>query len=371
MTQDRIGPIDGLRGIAALAVALMHYQAWFIGPERLAFWGNIPTQLFFILSGYILTVKYEDGLRSGALSAWSFVVLRVSRLWPLHMFALLLLIASEWLFWDHYGRFHVLGPNDTAYAFALNVLMIHDWGLYAPPNFNIPSWSISSELAVNLLWMVALMFGRWRLALALSVVALSTALMLSVFPTLNFNAFATVYGIAQGILRTVLGFSIGCMIAWRIRRRGPAMPTILSGAAQIALLACLIFYTPLERFGVDWLLSLILLPAITLIALNPATVTARLMSTAVLRWLGEISYSVYLLHLPIGNLMSILLIWGIGFPPGPYFGLVWLVLVLALSTASLHGIERPGMRWMRRLILASAQAPVRAAVVGSHQPAQL
>lgn len=348
MQPNRIGSIDGLRGVAALAVALMHYQTWFIG-ERVALWGNIPTQLFFILSGYILTVKYEDSLRSGAVSAWSFIVQRVSRLWPLHMFALLLLVASEWLFWNYYGRFHILGPSDTFYAFVLNALMIHDWGFYSPPNFNIPSWSISSELAVNLLWMIALLFGRWRLGLALTVAALSVALMLTVHPTLNYNAFATVYGIAQGILRTILGFALGCAICWHVRRRGSSMPTSLSGATQIALVMCLVFYSSLERFGVDWILSIVLLPAITLVALNPATITARLMDTAVMRWLGAISYSVYLLHLPIGNLMSLPLVWGTGLPPGLYLGLVWIAIVLAASTATLYAIERPGIRWIRKL----------------------
>lgn len=347
MAASRIDAIDGLRGIAALCVAVLHFQPWYIGTS-VATWGNIPTQLFFILSGYILTAKYEDGLRSGAVTARTFIVHRISRMWPLHIFALLLLIASELIFWNYYKIFHVLNAFDTTSAFWLNVFMIQDWGFYREPNFNKPSWSISSEFAVNLAWMAALIFLRWNLKIALLAAAASTLLMLSVENTLNFNAFHTVFGITHGILRTALGFSIGCVIYWYVQRKGAAISTVLSGAIQTGLVATLVFYSMLAPFGADWLLSLILLPAITLVALGNTT-TAWIMATAPFRWLGRISYSVYLLHLPIANLMSLLIAWGIGLPPAPYLGLLWITIVLALSTLTFYAIELPGMTLMRRL----------------------
>lgn len=346
MKIERIDAIDGLRGIAALAVALLHLQEWFIG-TRIAFWGDIPTQLFFVLSGYILSAKYEEGLRTGALSAGKFIVQRISRLWPLHLFALGLLLLTEFVLWNYYGSVHALHTTDTSELFWLNVFMVHGWFGPATANFNIPSWSISSELGVNLLWMAALLWGRWSALTAIAAAAIATFVMLSASLMISYNAFAPVFGLEHGVWRTVLGFSLGCLLFWYVRRHGAHIPRWISFGAQIGTVVCLVLYTALRPYGADWLLAIVLLPLLTLAALEPSTVVSRIVSSRPFAFLGRISYGVYLLHVPLASLMSLVFLWGIKLPNLFVFGLVWLALVLISATLTLYLVERPGM-WLIR-----------------------
>jgi peptidoglycan/LPS O-acetylase OafA/YrhL len=352
MDVKRIDAIDGLRGVAALTVAIFHYQDWFFGSRPIPWGGDIPVQLFFILSGYILSAKYQDDLRSGAISAWEFFVQRVSRLWPLHMFALGVLFFAEWVLWHYYHGVHVLGAADTTSAFWFNVFLVHDWFGYPPgANFNTPSWSISSELAINLLWMAALLGGLWGWRLAWLTVIASVMALITVSPlTFNYNIFSNVLGTTFGVWRTALGFSLGCMIYWIEQQRHAAMPAWLSVVILLVTMVCLVTYNEIRAYGVDWLLGVVLLPAITMLAIEPKTLLARTMRLWPFRWLGRISYGVYLLHAPMASMVVVVFYWGIPLPGLWALGLIWLASVLLLSTATLFLVEFTGMRIMRRLV---------------------
>src|SRR5262249_4479062 len=147
---------------------------------------ELPVDLFFILSGFILSKKYAAGLSSGSVSAKTFLIHRISRMWPLHVVALLLLLSEEYIAVAHHlDNYRVLGPADTTWAVTLNVLLLQSSGLYPFPTLNKPSWSISSELIINIIWMALLLRGLWSRTLAIATVALGTLYVYSLGDTFN------------------------------------------------------------------------------------------------------------------------------------------------------------------------------------------
>lgn len=357
LSSGRLDAIDGMRGLAALAVAVLHFQNLFGFPDYPLKWGELPVDLFFILSGYIISYKYADGLASRTVSATTFLIHRVSRMWPLHVFALLLLLAEEGIaIWLHRDNFRVLAATDTSWAAFLNVLLLHCTGIYTFPNFNKPSWSISSELVINVAWMLLVLRNRWNPRVAIATVIVGTAYVLSLSHTFNICAPCNGYpGVNTGLVKTALGFALGCLIFWQWRagyrlRNG----SVVAGLATLLLIAVLGFYPVVEPFYADFIVVLLLFPVLLLVALDEDNFLSRFLSSFPLRWLGRISFSIYLLHLPIANAMTYLLLFG-AYPSTPWAGILFVSLVLILSILSFFTIEKGGI-WVMRKMMATRRA---------------
>ncbi len=154
--------------------------------------------------------------------------------------------------------------------------------------------------------------------------------------------------INPGLLRTTLGFAFGCLVFWgrqhsfQIKHPG----WIAAASAGLTVLG-LVFYNSISAFGADYVFVLLLFPALTYFAADPRLTYSRVLSCSPMRWLGRISYSVYLLHLPLANAMALSIVWGWGYPSVPMRGFIWLALVLGMSTLTYRWIEQPGIRLMR------------------------
>src|SRR5882724_2558590 len=124
----RLAPLDALRGLAALAVpAFTHYQHF--GGDRNAYpynavpavhWLYVYSQffvdLFFVLSGFVLTFRYFEPISAGRVDAREFFLLRFSRLYPLHALTLLTCAAVEWWLMAHHEA-PVIYKQDDLYHF--------------------------------------------------------------------------------------------------------------------------------------------------------------------------------------------------------------------------------------------------------------
>lgn len=343
----RISALDGLRGLAALSVAVLHYQPAFFGawPVR---WVTLCPLLFFIISGLILTLRYEKGLATGNTKPSTFMIHRVTRMWPLHLFALALLIAEQ-IYFSRYG-IPILRADDTAATFVANALLVQNWGLVDVPTWNIPAWSISTEWAINLAWMAALIWLRWNVLIAAVLIVASGYLLWNTNDGLLYPPMAPVLGpITHGILTTTAGFSLGCLVAWCYGRMPQLRFSSSFGvAAAGAALLALAFYNHLPGH-IDFMLFFVLTPILVLLALQAHTPLNALLSCGPLRWLGTISYSVYLLHAPLVHAMTLFVTWQIPLPEPPWRGLIWLAAVLVVSTITYYLIEQPAIHWGRRL----------------------
>lgn len=140
----RIGPLDGLRGLAALVVVLFHYTARYSDAYSTKFlpgfkfiYGHYGVQLFFIISGFVIymTIEKVSGVRDFAYRRWS-------RLYPTYWLCLIITLVSV----------HLLGPADRSIPVnmqLLNVTMLQ--GILAKPHVDSVYWSLSQELLFYLL----------------------------------------------------------------------------------------------------------------------------------------------------------------------------------------------------------------------------
>lgn len=163
---DRFYLLDIARGVAATAVAIFHYKLFYaynlssenFVPENQPFYhyikliyehGWIAVQFFFLLSGFIFFKLYLKKIKEKNLSFYNFLILRISRLYPLHFITLIIVLII----------YLILKSNDFTNPirvdlehFIYNLFLIHEWGLNSYASFNEPSWSISVELLMYIVF---------------------------------------------------------------------------------------------------------------------------------------------------------------------------------------------------------------------------
>ncbi|NOV25361.1 acyltransferase [Cupriavidus necator] len=339
MSNRRIYEIDSLRGIAALIVVFTHFQPFFW--SRVVHWGFLAVDLFFILSGIVLTKTYEAQILSGSISARDFLARRFARLAPLHYLALALFLLAELWSWVT-GHGHVVNWYMPLYSFFLNLVFLQNVGLTSQMTWNDVSWSISTEMVVNLLWFYVLVKLRPTAAFFISAVIVAGLFIFTTMgPNLDFT-FANKFGINIGLVRCVMGFSLGVVMARTLTVHGT--PSLGGNAAAIAVLALLAWvsyaYKTPGMEGADYVVVLFIYPALVFISLGRSFLSS-ILRTKPLVFLGDISYSVYLMHPLVARVVSRFLDL-----PAPYRGIVAVGAVLLVATLTYYTVEQPARRYL-------------------------
>lgn len=296
----RYPALDSLRGLAAVAVVFHHIPA-VAGISAAGFDANFGrmVDLFFVLSGFVIAASYAEKLSSG-FSFSRFIWLRWGRVWPLHA-AMLVVFALSMLALGVLRpelRTHGLmaGRNDPAdlpIAFLLLQGIVPSLG----PTWNHPSWSVSVEM---LLYIVAAM--GWRVLGArawMPWLALATGLLMFMALGPGFD------GLASNIARGLAGFGLGLFMHRAIERSSPpALGTGLATVLELAALAGL--GAVLWSSGSVPAFDLAAAAVVALAALGQGLVS-RLLNAAPFRWLGTMSYALYMVHVfVIGRVFDLL-----------------------------------------------------------------
>ena len=288
-----IGPLTSIRGLAALWVVAFHLFENLArhgivtndgGPAyRIIQAGQFGVDIFFVLSGFIIATTY-GALAPADIS--KFLYRRLARVYPLH-FVVLMLMALGVYALERTGR----APGDAEF-FAFSALPYHFTLTFAwfglPVGWNTPAWSLSIELLAYGAFPIILMLktrmpklGRALLAL-LAIVASSWTLSLWGFTNTGMGA----------IERGLLGFLIGVMMQ-SLAPSGFRTPAIALGAFMV--LAALAVISDVSIIAAP-ITAAILIPAL---AGAPRDPFSRTMATASAVQLGRVSYSIYLLHIPL------------------------------------------------------------------------
>lgn len=361
MNNKRIYEIDSLRGIAALVVVLTHFQPFFW--SRVVHGGFLAVDLFFILSGIVLTKTYQDQIMSGSISARDFLARRFARLAPLHYLALGLFGLAELVSWVNGGG-HVVNWNMPLYSFFLHLVFLQNVGLTNEFTWNTVSWSISTEMAVNLLWFYVLVKLRPTVAFFVSAMLLAAIFIFTTMgPNLD-HTFANKFGINLGLVRCVMGFSLGVVMARTLSTDGKQ--SIGGNAAALLVLAMLAWvgyaYKTPGMEGADYVVVLFLYPALVFLSLGRSFLSPILRSKPLV-FLGDISYSVYLMHPVVA--MVVPRLFGL---QAPYLGIAAVGSVLLTATVTYYAVEQPARRYLTRRLTGPARRSAPDAGPGTRHP---
>ncbi|WP_170921144.1 acyltransferase family protein [Enhydrobacter aerosaccus] len=352
-----------MRGLAALWVVLYHYAARYLPGlhtdryTHLLDKGYLAVDLFFMLSGFVLTHVYwrtfTEPVRG---SYWKFLMARIARLYPLHLFVLSLFLAtalaSRAVEYAATGTFEAIALQGTRSFTALlaNLFMLQ--GLNAGQlSWNYPAWSISVEFVAYLGFPFALPWiwrsrCRSKILLALVLVALLTW-----FALVTGDDFDQWDG-PLALLRCVPEFLIGTLL-YAAFARG-AWSTV-SGRDGV-LITLVIVLLLLLHFGASDLAVILLFPALILAAVGNNGRISSLLNVAPLVWLGEVSYALYLFH-GLVEFITTNLLEAVGvrdrdrLSAEASFLLMSFMLGASLFCASLghNGIEKAGRQRLRLL----------------------
>jgi len=331
----------GLRGIAALLVVAYHQEfgPFYKLPIELSTnvfrHSYLMVDLFFVLSGFIISYVYKADrkLPFSKNETIAFLFTRFARIYPLHaltmFYMLFFAIAST-------TTLALLGhatSSITAKSFSdwgLQLALVQSW-IPGYEAWNIPSWSISAEMFAYLLFPLIVFFCVLAPRLA-KIMLLLSSLAFYIYVGATGGSLDIISGLAP--LRCLAGFMLGMTIYYGRLFVAAVSETIHS---IIQVVAILWISVVLAMKGGDPFI----IPAFALIVAftwQDRGLVARALSRIQLQWLGEISYSVYLLHGPIGG--TLWFFWvplekRLGLAP-PVTRAMWLVLIFAAVLICSH-----------------------------------
>lgn len=333
--------LDGLRAIAVMLVVVYHAGFGFVPG------GFIGVDVFFVLSGFLITGQLAKAIDGGDFSFSQFYLRRLRRLAPAY---LVVAVASM------VAAVFVLLPQDLIYHAKLTLMALLSvsnfylanttGGYFAAATEEIPllhTWSLAVEEQYYLLWPVMLLLlfrvrgAAWRLPLLLGLFALSLAFSIGYTPVDHERAY---YLLPTRFHELLLG---GLLAMY-----GQALPRLRAGASELLAVAGL---------------ALILGPSLLLTAESPfpswrallpcvgtallvqygqaAPMTARLLTWRPMVGIGLISYSLYLWHWPIFAYVR--------YATGELttgMGVIGVVLAVVASALTWRYVEQPfRFRW--------------------------
>ena len=336
-THNKYRPdIDGLRAVAVLSVVAFH-----VNPHKTA-WGFIGVDIFFVISGYLISHIIMDGLQSGQFSFLDFYQRRVRRIFPALILVLVASLAVGWylLLPDEYAQLgkHVLGGS----AFVANFVLMQESGYFdtaaaAKPLLHL--WSLGVEEQFYLIWPLLLWLafrrGISRGKMILVVAGFSFALglyLVADYPDIAFYSPVTRFWelLAGAILAH--WHSRGDLDKWTRGREN-----LISILGCIFLALAMRFINNERYFPGAWAL-LPVCGAALLIAGGPrAWVNKYFLSNRAVVFIGNISYPIYLWHWPLLTFLNII-------EQGHTTSLqirVVLFMTLAFSWLTYRFVERP------------------------------
>lgn len=365
----KLNQLAGLRGICAWWVVFYHSLGLMgnsmPGPvANILARGYLAVDLFFLLSGFVIFLSYHAPLAdTSAQNIGKFYWNRLTRIYPLHI---VMLGAYLVLF----GAFVILSSSGSApqsytwSSFVQSLFLVHMW-VGSEPAWNVPSWSISSEWFVYLffpLMVFSLRKLRGGVAMHLLGIVLLAVLLHLTYSLNGLPSLGTDIS-RMALIRTMLEFLMGVFIGSLFVHHRTFLEKY-RGAALAGFLALCAMYAaaPLPDHA---LIPLAFAFLIAYLSAATSWITVAL-SSKPLVYLGEISYSTYMVHYLVYDVLKAGFVSDTQQINQAY---VWLsfVVVLLLSVLLHHGVDMPSQKYFRRRLPARSPSlrPVEPQVPGS------
>lgn len=283
--------LDGLRGVAALAVVIFHFMEWIFTDPRANFIGHgfLAVDFFFCLSGFVIGYAYDD--RISEMGSRAFLKLRLIRLHPLVVLGAVSGLLGFLL--DPFATPSKENAGTLALLFVSSMLLIpfpimaeRFYNLFA---FNAPSWSLFWEYIANLFYALVLHKVN-RIVLVVLTVAGAAGICFVSYRAGNLLGGWSKDNFLDGGVRVAYSFCAGLLLYrsnWIIKNR--------LGFAGLTLLLSLAFIMPWTEM--NWLMEVLVV-----LAYFPLVVALGAGSVLSPRWekicqfSGNISYPLYMTH---------------------------------------------------------------------------
>ena len=356
--------LDGLRGVAALMVLLMHLFEGHTGGDlhkMIINHGYLAVDFFFLLSGFVVAYAYDD--RWGGMTQWEFYKRRLIRLQPM---VILGSIVGAALFVFQIDPFYPLAAGASLWQVLLLMVIgftlipvlpsmdVRGWGETFP--LNGPAWSLFFEYCANILYAIGLykLSNRWLgVLVAIAGAALFHLAVFGERGDLVGGWTLTGEGLYIGFVRLLFPFFAGVLmmrLGMKIRVKGAFW------ASSLLLIVAL----SLPRFGgtanlwmnglYEALCVLVIFPLVVAIGAGQQQMDG--VSLRIARFFGDLSYPLYITHYPF---VYIYMAWIVTGKPSTNEAILGGIAVAAASIAlayvSLKLYDLPVRRWLGKRLL--------------------
>ena len=300
-TPKQYDALTTLRGFAAWIVVCFHFVNYMprdisgVTVATILSKGALAVDFFFILSGFVINLNYSQAFSIGNQGKpVRFILYRLARVYPLHIFILAAYVIVQFAFYFHSGA--PIFSHDMPLSYLImSVFLIQNWGFASHLSWNVPAWSISTELFCYLLYpWIAKLFNRVAtngrrvvLALVATLSCLAAIFSLSHLHTLADNI------LQFGLVRCFLEFVVGMLLQKWVQMKGePSQKSQVLILALGGLVTSICFYLGAP----DYLFIPAFFTLIILSFTNNGSLISKILSNRFLVYVGTISYSTYLCH---------------------------------------------------------------------------
>jgi peptidoglycan/LPS O-acetylase OafA/YrhL len=365
---DKYRPdIDGLRAVAVLPVVFYHLNISLVSG------GFVGVDVFFVISGYLITSLISAEMFAGTYSITKFYVRRARRIFPALFFMCAVTALFVFVFCLPSDAKRFSSSLAAATLFASNVYFYATADYFAAAADTQPllhTWSLAVEEQFYIFFPLILLlvrrhFGRREKQIMLALAVLSLATSIWLVRTDQAGAFYLLHSRAWELLLGAL-LAIGAVPAIRSR----ALANVL-GLVGLALIvgSVLLYWERMPFPGLAALAPCVGAALVIHAGKDSSLLASRLLSLAPVRFIGLISYSLYLWHWPVDVIARYLAFWYGWDPDLKPHKIVALMLGFALAILSWHFVEKPFRQRPYRLgstaILSASAASMAALVVAA------
>ncbi|WP_047708922.1 acyltransferase family protein [Plesiomonas sp. ZOR0011] len=294
--------IDGLRAVAVLMVILFHMNAdWIPG-------GFIGVDVFFVISGYIITSAIYPRILNDEFSFNHFYVRRIKRILPLFYLVVMTSLFFAYFFFTPNDFVGFADSLRYASSFISNVYFEKHSGYFAPASETLPllhTWSLSLEEQFYFIWPMALILITRSLTLRCFWFVISSSLV-GLIAYSEYMARLSGSSSYYLIQSRAFEFLIGAFLAIMVCKKKISMDLPMgfwqfTGIAGMVSLAFLSFYLNENDIfpGLHALVVTIASALVILSGVSKTSIVSYILSLRPMAFIGRLSYSLYLWHWPV------------------------------------------------------------------------
>jgi peptidoglycan/LPS O-acetylase OafA/YrhL len=308
--------------------------------------GYLAVDLFFLLSGFVIFLSYHASLtKNFPHSIGKFYWNRLSRIYPLHF----VMLGGYLMLFGAFTFLSSSGSAPAAYTwntFIQSMFLVHMW-IGSDLTWNVPSWSISSEWFVYLFFpLMAFSLRRLRGSIYahLLIIVLAAALLHLSYSLTGLHSLGSDIP-RMALVRTMLEFLMGVFIGSLFVHHRAFLERYSSAALAGFVALCVLYIgAPVPDYS---LIPITFALMIAYLSVTSSWITAAL-ATSPLVYLGEISYSTYMVHYLVYDLLKAGFVSNLDQINQFY---LWLsfVAVFVLSVLLHHAVDSPSQKYLRRL----------------------